>query len=151
MSITEMFTNIRIVSFLLIAALIAVNVVKGCLDGKNFLDTDSMICQSSAYLMYILCIIDSLVNSNFLIVSFDVGGSFNYSPNTFCNKFGIINEYATVLEAQRACMNDAQCDVVFDHKCGGHRFFTCQGPVQISIKGSCTWEKLVLKRSIFSQ
>ena len=76
------------------------------------------------------------------MISFDVDGLFNYAPNTYCPNDGIIDTYATVLEATGACSNDGQCDAVVDFKCDGPPFHTCQGTVKTSTKGSCTWEKI---------
>ena len=75
------------------------------------------------------------------MISFGVGDSFNYAHSTYCPKDGIIDTYATLLEAQRACLSDSQCDIVFDYECDGDKFNTCKGPVKSSTKGSCTWLK----------
>ena len=52
-----------------------------------------------------------------------------------------INYYWTLMEAQRACLDDSNCDVVCDYSCDRNRWWTCNGNVETASKGSCTWAK----------
>ena len=70
------------------------------------------------------------------------GDTFTYAENTFCHSIGIIKTYATLKQAQHACLNDIKCDLVFDDACNAEKFHTCKGKVKTSTtKGSCTWKK----------
>ena len=55
--------------------------------------------------------------------------------------------YSTLFSAKDACINDENCNVIFDAGCDNFLFWTCQGKVEsgsnskIKTKASCVWKK----------
>ena len=63
-------------------------------------------------------------------------------PNTQCDS--VITKYATLIQAQKACLADNKCTAVTDFSCDGSHFWTCDDENSLSSRPSfrsCSWLK----------